>query len=273
MEPPHPEVPPDPTATPEVARTMADLHGHLTRLESLLGGSVQASLGAIGAEGPEGHRPSWARPASGEERWPVALAILVAIVLQVALPDRLTLGTRWLLPALEAALLVGLVAANPRKIDRRSAALRSVTVVLVALSSLANGWSTYELVRGLVVGTAGRSAAPLLTTGGSIYLTNVIVFSLWYWEVDRGGPAARAEGSSAPPDFAFPQMTTPEVAPRGWRPTYLDYLYTSYTNATAFSPTDTMPLSHLAKALMGAQSAVALVTVALVVARAVNILS
>jgi hypothetical protein len=114
---------------------------------------------------------------------------------------------------------------------------------------------------------------PLILAGIVLWVTNVLLFGLWYWELDRGGPIARQLDPDALPDFLFPQMTEPRLAPEGWRPIFVDYLYTSFTNATAFSPTDTMPLTPIAKVLMTVQSAAALVTVALVLARAVNILS
>ena len=211
-------------------------------------------------------------PSIGEERWPAAVAIVAAIALQFLLPDRLSLGQRWLVPSLESLLAVGLVIANPRRINRRSRALRSTSVALIALTSLANGWSSYELVREIVTRKASGGATALLATGAAIYVTNIIVFALWYWEWDRGGPVARAHGDRKHPDFLFPQMATPAVAPPGWKPTFLDYLYLSFTNATAFSPTDTMPLARWAKMLMLLQSAVALLTVGLVIARAVNVL-
>ncbi|HLI00989.1 MAG TPA: hypothetical protein VKV06_09400, partial [Acidimicrobiales bacterium] len=129
------------------------------------------------------------------------------------------------------------------------------------------------LIRGILDHTEGQQAGPLLSTGASIYLTNIIVFALWYWEWDRGGPVARLHGERSYPDFLFPQMSTPHLTVPDWRPTFFDYLYTSYTNATAFSPTDTMPLARWAKALMLFQSAIALSIVALVIARAINILT
>jgi uncharacterized membrane protein len=116
--------------------------------------------------------------------------------------------------------------------------------------------------------TPGR----LLAAGAAIWLTNVIVFGLAYWEFDRGGPAVRAGGREAFPDFLFPQMQDPAVAPPDWEPAFADYLYLSFTNATAFSPTDVMPLSRWAKLLMMFQSGVALILAALVIARAVNVL-
>jgi len=178
----------------------------------------------------------------------------------------------WLLPALEALLLAGLIAANPTHINRQSRALRTASLILIGLITLGNGWSAERLVIGLTRGTEGENAGPLLTTGGAIWLTNVIVFALWYWDFDRGGPVARAHAVKCYPDFQFVQMTNPELAPPDWEPQFADYLYLSFTNATAFSPTDVLPLSRWAKMAMLFQSAVSLVTVALVIARAVNIL-
>ena len=131
--------------------------------------------------------------------------------------------------------------------------------------------SAVQLVQRLIDGTI-KSPNNLLAFGGSIWLTNMVVFSLWYWEFDRGGPGARAEAIDPFPDFLFPQMTDPSFAPHDWSPKYFDYLFTSYTNASAFSPTDVMPLTRWAKMLMMLQSAISLITVGLVIARAVNIL-
>jgi uncharacterized membrane protein len=140
------------------------------------------------------------------------------------------------------------------------------------LLSVANAYSAVHLVIGLINGTEGKSAGPLLASGAVIWLTNVIVFSWWYWELDRGGPAARAHGTKQWPDFMFPQMSDPELAPKDWEPNYFDYAYLSLTNATAFSPTDTLPMTRWAKAAMTVQTLVSIVVVALVVARAVNVL-
>ena len=201
------------------------------------------------------------------------MAIAVAVALQYPLPGRLALlHPAWLLPTLQGVLLITLVAANPRRIDTESRAIRLLSLTLVALLSLANAWSVARLVTGLVQGIAGNSAGPLLVTGGTIWLINVIVFALWYWEFDRGGPVARAHAIRVYPDFQFVQMASPQMAPPDWEPTFGDYLYLSFTNATAFSPTDTMPLSRWAKMAMTAQAAVSIVTVTLVVARAVNVL-
>jgi uncharacterized membrane protein len=217
--------------------------------------------------------PAWRRPTQGEARWQAALAVGVAVALQYPLPDRLVLvHPRWLLPTLQALLLIVLVMTNPRRINTESRVIRLLGLTLAFLLSLANAASVARLVIDLVQGTGGNSAGPLLVTGGTIWLINVIVFALWYWEFDRGGPVARARADRMYPDFQFVQMASPDLAPPGWEPTFGDYLYLSFTNATAFSPTDTMPLSRWAKMAMTAQATVSIVTVALVVARAVNIL-
>jgi hypothetical protein len=152
--------------------------------------------------------------------------------------------------------------------------MRSLSLVLGALLTLANGWSVAWLAVGITQGTMGRTPGQLLITGADIWLTNVVVFALWYWEFDRGGPVARALNIGRKyPDFQFPQMVSPpEMVPPDWEPAFLDYLYLAFTNASAFSPTDVMPLSRWAKVAMTVQSLISIVTVALVVSRAVNIL-
>jgi uncharacterized membrane protein len=217
------------------------------------------------------HLPAWLRPTEIENRWPASIAILVAIGLQVLQRRDLAFSPKWLLPGIEFALLLILIIANPVRINRESTVLRWVGIALVTTASLATMWSLARLVYRLVHGGL-EDAGPLLINGGAIWLTNVIVFALWYWETDRGGPAARANARKEYPDFLFPQMTTPEMAQRDWEPNFIDYFYVSFTNATAFSPTDTMPLSRWAKMAMLAQSAVSLVTAGVIVARAINIL-
>ena len=220
-----------------------------------------------------GFVPAWRRQTQGEARWQPAVATAAAVALQFPLPGRLVLvHPVWLLPALESLLLLILVIANPRRIDRQSRALRLLGLILTALLSLANAYSVARLAVGLVQGTLGNSAGPLLVTGGVIWLTNVIIFGLWYWEFDRGGPAARANADRMYPDFQFVQMVSPQLAPPDWEPAFADYLYLAFTNAAAFSPTDVMPMSRWAKLAMTVQSAISILTVALVVARAVNIL-
>jgi len=199
------------------------------------------------------------------------VAILFAIGLQLLLPKRVTAGPRWLLPALEAALLVGLMFASPRELEDEPRIRRHLALSLTALVSAANITSlallTHELLHHNV--TNGRG---LIVAGALIWLTNVIIFGLWYWQTDRGGAGKRAAGRDGPPDFLFPQMADDRVEPDNWRPEFIDYLYVSLTNALALSPTDTMPLSRTAKSIMGLQSLVSLVTIGLIISRAVNIL-
>ncbi|MFC4951110.1 hypothetical protein [Pseudonocardia sp. GCM10023141] len=216
--------------------------------------------------------PAWRRATEGEHRWPAALAISVAVALQVTLPDSMTPGPWWVLPALEVVLLIVLLIANPRRMSSESTRLRFLSIGLGGLVCLATAWSVVNLIVELVGGRFGDDAVALLRTGGAIWLTNIIAFTLVFWEFDRGGPADRAAGVAEYPDFLFVQMQSPDMARPDWEPAFLDYLYLSFTNSTAFSPTDTMPLSRWAKATMLFESTVSLVTVALVIARAVNVL-
>jgi hypothetical protein len=205
------------------------------------------------------------------------LAVGSALLLDLLLPGRLTIGPAWLLPGVEGVLLIGLAAAAPHPRAKRSAGRRRVALGLTGIVSLVNGVSLVLLCHYLLHGRDhnGRS---LILSGALLWVTNVLLFGVWYWQLDRGGPLARAAEGTRPaeaedhPDFLFPQMTAQQWAPPGWEPGMVDYLYVSFTNATAFSPTDTMPLTPGAKLLMAGQSLVALVTVGLVVARAVNIL-
>jgi uncharacterized membrane protein len=207
-----------------------------------------------------------------EPRWPASLAIVAALVLYVTLPDKFVLGPRYLIPGLEGALVVALTVTAPHRRWDESAARRIAAVVLIVIVNVANVTSLGFLVHELLNG-GKPTGNQLIFSAVQIWLTNVIVFSLWYWEVDRGGPGRRARRDESRPDFLYPQMVNPEVADRDWSPSYLDYLYLSFTNATAFSPTDTMPLSPMAKVLMLVESLASFVTVAVVAARAVNILT
>jgi uncharacterized membrane protein len=247
----------------------AQVQDQLKRLERLLVPGSKSAARAV--EG--GLLPAWRRVTRGESRLAVTLAVLAAIGMLAALPDRIAPHPRWLLPGLALLLLVGLTIANPKRIDRQSRVLRSLSLLLIAIISIANAATAARLIVDLVRGIGIRTPSELLLTGAAIWLTNVIVFGLWYWEFDRGGPVARANANKPYPDFLFPQMgAPPELTPPDWEPEFVDYLYFSFTNATAFSPTDVMPLSRWAKLTMLAQSAVSLMTVALVIARAVNIL-
>jgi uncharacterized membrane protein len=247
---------------------------HLAEVEHRMAGQVREAVNT--GRRQIGHAvdvctPAWLRPTEGEPRWPVAVAVLTAIGLQLAVPKQLAISPRWLLPGLEAAIMVMLTVANPRRISVTHKWVRPLSLLLVALATLANVYSAGQLVWRLVHGQEGEAAGPLLLIGGAVWLTNVIIFALWYWELDRGGPAARAQAIKVYPDFQFPQMATPDQTHPDWEPTFIDYLYLSFTNATAFSPTDTLPMTRWAKLLMLLQSCVSLATVALVIARAVNV--
>lgn len=221
----------------------------------------------------EKHLPSWLRPGAPESRIPVLVALVTAICLQLAIPAQFNLTPRWPLPALESALLLVLVILNPIKFTRSTTLGRWTTYLLIAAITADHTISAALLDYKIVTGQMGDNPRVLLGSGLAIFITNVIVFGMWYWEFDRGGPFARRTPDRPHPDFMFPQMANPELAPPDWRPKFPDYLYVSFTNVVAFSPTDTMPLSRWAKMLMTLQSMVALSTVALVLARAVNILS
>jgi uncharacterized membrane protein len=222
----------------------------------------------------EEREAAWGEPSDSVRRWSASVAVLAAISLYLVLPDRLIvwLGPRWLIPALEGVLVVAILIVRPRQISRGAAAVRTAAIALIALINLANLVSLVELIHALLYSSrvGGRV---LVYASVPIWLTNVIVFALWFWELDRGGPAARLLPHHREPDFLFPQMSIPGATESGWSPKFLDYLYTSFTNATAFSPTDTMPLTSWAKLLMMVQSLASLLTVALVVSRAVNILN
>jgi len=207
----------------------------------------------------------------GDPYWPAQLAVGLAIVLNLALANQITIGPRWLLPGVEGILLVSLVVVAPARATVQRVRERRFALVVIGLVSLVNivllGRLIDQLINGSTVG--GRS---LILSGAVLWVTNVLLFAVWYWEMDRGGPVARYLNATALVDFQFPQMDSPDLAPEGWRPGFLDYLYVSLTNSTAFSPTDTMPLTHTAKIVMAIQSVTALLTVGLVIARAVNIL-
>lgn len=218
-----------------------------------------------------GTAPHWHHPHQGEPRWPVTLVVLTVIGLQLSLPTALNVAFAWQVCAVEAALLAIVAVLDPKKIDAHRQIPRNINLALLVLMSGANIVSIYRLVHELLTGGV-KDAGSLLLTGSSIWLTNVVVFALWYWEFDRGGPGARAEAKRQHPDFLFPQMSDPDLAPPHWASSFFDYLYLSFTNSSAFSPTDVLPLTKWAKALMLVQSLTSLLVVALVVARAVNIL-
>ena len=201
----------------------------------------------------------------------MAAAVLTAAFLQLILPHRQKAPGWWLFPTLEVALLVILIVGDPGRIDRRSPRLRRLSIGLIAIMTVGNTAAAIILVSDIIKGT-NDTPTLLLGRGAAIWVTNVIVFSLWYWQMDRGGPAERAASTLIHPSFLFAEETAPGSAKEDWEPEYPDYLYLAFTSATAFSPTDTLPIRHWAKMTMMVESAVSLVVAILVVARAVNIL-
>jgi hypothetical protein len=209
----------------------------------------------------------------GEPRWHMASAVVAAIVLTILMPDDLRLGPNWLLPVIVGVLLAAEIAGDPGRIDRRTALLRTLSIGLVSVLVFSALWATALLVSHLINGGKETDSADALLEAGSIvWVSNIIAFALLYWELDGGGAAERAyRPSSHSVDFAFPQHMNPELAPAHWRPRFIDYLYLGFTNATAFSPTDAMPLAPRAKITMALQALISLVVLGLVIARAVNI--
>ncbi|MDX6280126.1 MAG: hypothetical protein QOH03_1197 [Kribbellaceae bacterium] len=219
----------------------------------------------------------------GEPRLPAAIAVVAAILLYAVLPSAMQVGPRFVVPMLELVLFIPLVLANPRRMSRQNRFLRRLSIALVLLIALTNLAALVQLIHSLVTGEA-TAGGQLLAAAGQVWLTNVLVFALAFWELDRGGPVSRfrVKRPGLPDaDFRFPQDedhdAITEVARRssakaGWVPGFVDYLYVSITNSSAFSPTDTMPLTPRAKLLMAAESVSALMISVLVVAFGVGLL-
>jgi hypothetical protein len=232
----------------------------------------------------KGHTPAVDRDPLREEelesRWEAAPAVTLVIALQLVLAAvsqeqewKLWLFPWWvwLIPtAPEAALLVPLTWHRPRRRLEQLGHRRTVALALLALVSVANSLLLLSVVASLIRGDE-TSGAQLLLKAITVWGTNVIAFGLWFWAFDRGGPVRRLRHDPPPPDFQFPQMENPQLATPGWQPELVDYIYISFTNSIAFSPTDAMPLSRWAKLLMLSESAISSLTVLLVAARAVNI--
>jgi uncharacterized membrane protein len=209
-------------------------------------------------------------------RWPATLAVLAVLGLQLAVPAEVAVGSRWLPPICGAALLFPLVWSNPFHLRRDEPWLRWVALALLCVLVGVNTMYLGRLIALLATSPLDNGVV-LVQAALLIWVTNVVAFAIWYWEIDRGGPFARAPEHAHKPeraDLLFPQMATdvPGWEQENWRPGFIDYLYVSFTNATAFSPTDTMPLSRRMKTLMTVESAIALLTLAVVAARAVNVL-
>jgi len=228
-------------------------------------------------EGEAAREPD-GEPLHVEPRWPIAAAcslfIVVTVVLRLVEPHGVFVGARWLVPGLEIALLVVLIAANPTHLARRVRWLRPVSITLIGSLAVVATVASIHLIVDLVRGSpVTESASSLLASGATIWIGNALVFGLLYWELDSGGPLARYRGEREHPDFAFSQQMNSELAPAGWRPLYVDYLVLGITTSTAFSPTDVMPMTAWAKLTMAWQSLISLTVIGLVIARAVNVLS
>jgi hypothetical protein len=252
--------------------------------------SAIAEAGAAGLT-PRGPGSSWSmaterkpagRPAvelapaaeRGERWWPVALAIIIVAGLHVILPARYRVQPAWVVPAVLLALLAVLIAGDPGRIDRRNRWLRILTGFVIAFITLANLFAAVRLVVDILTRNDLYRDNPggLLAVGGVIWVTNVVAFGLWYWDLDRGGAAARAHHPGRNPAFVFPEMQHTEYVAAGWVPRFVDYLSLGFWTAMAFSPTDISAIKPWAKLLMMLEAAGSLALAALVIARAINIL-
>ncbi len=236
---------------------------------------MDTDAGPVGEAG--GDRPG-GNPGFVEPRWPVALTIgcfiAITITLRIAEPNSVSLGARWLIPGIEIAMLGMLLAADPTRVMARGPWLRRVSLALVFVLAGAVLLSTGILIHDLIEGgKVTDSATSLLSAGALVWLGNSLIFGLLYWLLDSGGPLARYRKDRPFPDFAFSQQLSPELAPPGWRPLYVDYFILGITTSTAFSPTDVMPMRAWSKLMMAAQSMISLIVVGLVIARAVNVFS
>jgi hypothetical protein len=201
--------------------------------------------------------------------WAAQLTVLVAILLGLALPSELTIGTPWIVPAVEIALLVGLVATTPRPPTEHHQTRRQLRMGLIGIVSAINVVALLSLTELLLEGS-NVNGRDLLVGGVVLWLTAVLLFGLWFWELDRGGPIRRRLDKERPPDFLFPPMSDGEWVPKDWEPRLGDYLYLSFTNAAAFSPAESVPLTRTAKVLMSLQTLGSLMTMAITISYAVG---
>lgn len=217
------------------------------------------------------HEPIPARQT--ESRWPVILTILLALGLTRVLPDRLRIAPSWVLYLQVTAVLASMVAVWRTGGKRRWLRVeRWVVLIFCLVMGIATLGGLVELIREILAGSKAIDGVYLLTSSIGLWVSNVLLFSLLYWQIDLDGPEARLHNSSRHPDWLFAQTTLPQDLMPGWRPTFVDYLFLAFTTGTAFSPTDTLPLTPRAKLLMMAESAISLVNLATVAARAINIL-
>jgi uncharacterized membrane protein len=208
-----------------------------------------------------------------ESRWLVTLAVIAVFVLLLILPARVRVFPIWVGCALVSALIAPMVALSLATDKRRWLHIESAaTLVFIVITGLALLYNLQFLLSQMVRGEVKLTGFTLLTSSIAVWATNVLIFSLVYWRIDRGGPEARASQATTKPDWLFPQQTVPESAPNGWCPSFIDYFFLAFCTGTAFSPTDVLPLTSRAKALMMLESVLSLVTIITVLARAINIL-
>jgi uncharacterized membrane protein len=209
----------------------------------------------------------------GERRWPMAVAVLVVAILHSLLPRELTLQSSPFLPWISLVSLIALILLDPGRINRIQTASRVITDVLIGLLTVSNAYAAAMLVVGIIDNDSFADARTLLFAGGAVWVTNAILFALWYWDLDRGGPAERALGTGRSPAFVFPEMQHRQHVPPGWRPVFVDYLAYSFATAMAFSPTDVSAVKPWAKLMVVVESVISLGLAALVIARAINVIA
>lgn len=210
----------------------------------------------------------------GERRAPIVITMLAAMAIPHFMPPEVTSVMRWVVTVLLATLLIAMLVMDPGRIDRATAGVHRVRMALITVLAAGAAYATARLAIVILTGSTGAdSATDLFQAGGLVWLYLVIAFGFVYWELDGGGPGARIHRPQAHPDLLFPQLADPTLAPPGWRPVFVDYLYVAFTTAIGFGPADTIPLARWAKLAMAVQAMASLVVIGLVLARAVNILA
>ena len=210
----------------------------------------------------------------GEKRAPIVVTMLVAMAVPHFMPPEVTSVMRWIMTGLLGALLIAMLVMDPGRIDRATAGVHRVRMALITVLAAGAAYATGRLAVVILTGSSGAdSATDLFRAGGLVWVYLVIAFGFVYWELDGGGPGARIHRPKPHPDLLFPQHADPAIAPPGWRPVFVDYLYLAFTTAIGFGPADTVPLAHWAKLTMAVEAVASLVVIGLVLARAVNILA
>ena len=209
----------------------------------------------------------------GEPRWAMAVTVLAAAALHATLPLQIRfVGAEWMYPSIVIGLLVILIIGDPGRIDKRDWWLRVVTGLLISFITLVNAVSTVHLVDLIITNAKLGSADRLLGSGAAVWLINVLAFGLWYWDLDQGGAAERAWGTTKLPAFLFPEIANPDLVRAGWYPSLIDYLHMSFGTSTALGPSDVSAIKHWSKLMMTFQSALSLLLAVLIIARAINLL-